>query len=118
MTTTRPADSAAAQRGGPGRWDVESVLAAIRAWAAETGDAGRGSTSGRRRRHARSGLENATVLKWERDRPRWPATDTVRYHFGRFNQALEAAGLPARPLVFELPLPERIEAYPPPRRGG
>jgi hypothetical protein len=64
------------------------------------------------------GLENARVLKWERDWPRWPATDTVRYHFGRFNQALEAAGLPARPLVFELPLPERVEAYPPAGRGG
>jgi hypothetical protein len=53
---------------------------------------------------------NARAAGWEREWPRWPGTDTLRYHFGRFNQALEAAGFPARPLVFERSLPERVEA--------
>jgi hypothetical protein len=56
------------------------------------------------------GLYNERAARWEREWPRWPATDTLRYHFGRFSQALEAAGLSARPLVFELSLPERVDA--------
>jgi hypothetical protein len=90
-------------------WTDERILAAVHAWTAETGDPPRSYEWSPAT--ARSlGLYNERTARWERDWPRWPGTDTLRYHFGRFNQALEAAGFPARPLLFELALPERVEA--------
>jgi hypothetical protein len=91
------------------RWTDERILAAVVGWTAETGEPPRSYewSPGT----ARSlGLYTERAARWEREWPRWPATDTLRYHFGRFSQALEAAGLSARPLVFELSLPERVEA--------
>jgi Homing endonuclease associated repeat len=76
------------------RWTDERILAAVHAWAAETGEPPRSYewSPGT----ARSlGLVNGRVAKWERERPRWPDSDTLRYHFGRFNLALQAAGLAA-----------------------
>jgi hypothetical protein len=91
------------------RWTDERILAAVHTWTAETGEPPRSYewSPGTARSF---GLCNERTARWERDWPRWPGTDTLRYHFGRFNQALEAAGLPSRPLVFELSLPERVEA--------
>jgi DNA-binding CsgD family transcriptional regulator len=110
MTTarSRPTNPASARRGGPGRWSADSVLAAIRAWAAHTGDAPRSYECSPAT--ARSlGLVNERVAKWERDWPHWPGADTVRRFFGSWSQGLTAAGYPRRPPP-ELSLRERVEA--------
>jgi hypothetical protein len=90
-------------------WNEERIIAALHDWTRDTGEPPRSYewSPGT----ARSlGRYNERAARWEREWPRWPGADTLRYHFGRFTQALEAAELPARPLVFELSLSGRVEA--------
>lgn len=47
---------------------------------------------------------------WQSQHPRWPSRATVLRHFGSWGEALEAAGLPARRLILELPFEERVFA--------
>jgi hypothetical protein len=94
---------------GRPRWTERRILAALQAWTREVGEPPRSYewSPGTVRS---LGRYNERAARWEREWPRWPGADTLRYRFGRFTKALEAAGLPARPLVFELSLPERVEA--------
>jgi hypothetical protein len=90
-------------------WNEERIIAALHDWTRDTGEPPRSYewSPGT----ARSlGRYNERAARWEREWPRWPGADTLRYHFGRFTQALEAAGFPVRPLVFELSLSGRVEA--------
>ncbi len=91
-----------------GTWDAPRIVAAMRAWAEETGAPPRswewypGS--------ARSaGLMGDAESKWEREHPRWPGNTTVYRYFDSWASALLAAGL--RPFArrdCELPLAERV----------
>jgi hypothetical protein len=95
-----------AHPGVRGRWSASSIIAALRAWVADTGCAPRRDDwSGQR-------PEDAGVLqrKWMREHPRWPSSSCVCRHFGSWSAALEAAGLPARRLVFDSPVAERVDA--------
>ena len=60
------------------------VLAAIRAWARETGAPP----------HAKEWMLPGG--KWEAEYPRWPALHQVKQNFGSWNAAITAAGLDAR----------------------
>ncbi len=77
----------AARLARPAGWGAEEIVAALRAWAEEHGA-------------PPSGLDwnptEDTTLQWAREYPRWPATGQVRYTFGSWGQALEAAGLGTR----------------------
>jgi hypothetical protein len=93
----------------PVPWTKERIVGALRAWTRETGEPPRSYEWSPAT--ARSlGRYNDRAARWEREWPRWPGADTLRYRFGRFTEALEEAGLPARPLAFEFSLPERVEA--------
>lgn len=60
------------------RWTRDTVLVAIQAWVQEHGRA-------------------PSSIDWRHAGPTWPNVTTVRKVFGRWNTAIEAAGLPARP---------------------
>src|SRR5689334_7891789 len=85
-----------AHPGVPGRWNRESILAALTAWIDETG------TPPRRNDWCGEDVGSATAgqRKWMREHPRWPSGSCVAAHFGTWSQALEAANLPARNLTF------------------
>jgi hypothetical protein len=83
-------------------------VAAMRAWARETGAPPRSWEwcPGAARS---AGLMSEADSKWEREHPRWPGNTTVYRYFDSWASALEAAGLP--PYVrseCELPLAERV----------
>jgi AcrR family transcriptional regulator len=92
--------------GSPGRWGRESIVEALRRWAAENG--------GPPRRHDWSGerphAAKPSQRKWMREHPRWPSSSCVAHHFGSWSKALQAADLPARCLTFEDSIPDRVEA--------
>jgi Homing endonuclease associated repeat len=98
-----------AGRAGASAWTDERIIAALHDWTAELGSPPLSYEWSPAT--ARSlGMANERVARWERDWPRWPSADTLRWHFGRWSTALQAAGLPVRALVFDMPLPERVEA--------
>ena len=92
--------------GSPGRWDRDSIIGALRDWAAELGSAPRRQDwSGERPRSAAPAQR-----KWMREHPRWPSSSCVAAHFGSWSKALAAATLPSRCLTFEDSVSERVEA--------
>jgi hypothetical protein len=92
-----------------GTWTPERIIAAFHAWVDQTGgppmayewDVSAG------RKHGLIGAEVET--KWEREHPLWPSRGAVEWHFGSWQRALEAAGLPFRPAP-EMTLNERVDA--------
>ena len=95
-----------AHPGIPRRWNRETIIAALRAWVAETGCAPR-----RQDWCGERPAEAATAQrKWMLEHPRWPSSSCVRRHFGSWSAALEAAVLPARKLTFESSVAERVHA--------
>lgn len=62
-------------------WTRESIIAAIRAWAAEHG-------------------EPPTCDAWHVATDSWPVAASLRQHFGSFNAAIRAAGFEPRPSGF------------------
>lgn len=90
--------------GRPRRWNRESILEALRAWAAQTGSPPRRQDwSGERPDAAR-----LAQRKWMLEHPRWPSSSCVAAHFGSWGEALRASGLPARSMRFDDPLSERV----------
>ncbi len=91
--------------GSPGRWDRDSIIEALGAWANEVGSAPRRQDwSGERPQCAAPAQR-----KWMREHPRWPSSSCVANHFGSWSKALQAADLPARCLTFEDSVCERVE---------
>lgn len=94
MTTTylgrgaRSCQSCAAKETKAPAWTPEGILAALRRWSTETGEAPKrdhwAASPGRRRPRHR---------KWEAEFPAWPSAAEVATHFGGWNRALQAAGL-------------------------
>ena len=95
-----------AHPGRRGRWDADAVIAALRAWADETGAPPR-SEAWSGIRPERAGPDQR---KWMREHPRWPSGSCVRAHLGSWSAALEAAGLPTRRMTFDDPIAERVAA--------
>jgi hypothetical protein len=71
-------------------WTEERILAAIRAWAAETGSPPR--VRDWSPAHAVDG--NGGVRRYRSEPGRWPSASIVAVRFGSFRAALERAGLP------------------------
>jgi Homing endonuclease associated repeat len=91
--------------GSPGRWDRDSIIEALGAWANEVGRAPRRQDwSGERPQSAAPAQR-----KWMREHPRWPSSSCVANHFGSWSRALQAANLPARCLTFQDSVSERVE---------
>jgi hypothetical protein len=96
-----------AERFAPaGTWNRERVLAALRAWAAETGRAPYAYEWSPAKGRA-AGLLPDGEVRWEREHPRWPGADTVHRYAGSWAQALVEAGLAAPPRP-RAPLFERV----------
>jgi DNA-binding CsgD family transcriptional regulator len=82
-------------RAPAGTWTAERIVAALKDWTRLVGSPPRSyewaPSSARvlRRESPRSRL-------WAARHPRWPSTATVARHFGTWNAALSAAGLPLR----------------------
>ncbi len=92
--------------GTPGRWSDEAILRALRDWATEMGAAPRRQDwSGERPQQA-----SRAQRKWMREHPYWPSSSCVAAHFGSWNKALHAAGLPTRGPGSEDTVAERIQA--------
>jgi hypothetical protein len=70
------------QPSGP-RWDETTLLAAYRAWVAETGS---------RPVKRDWAPQHEQAKKWHRDYPRWPSANEVRTVFGQWGAMVEAAG--------------------------
>lgn len=99
-TTYRPM----AHPGAPRRWDQASILGALHAWLAQTGQAPRRNDwSGERPDEA-----GPAQRKWMREHPRWPSSSCVAAHFGSWSAALQTGGLPARKLTFESSVADRV----------
>jgi hypothetical protein len=91
------------------RWTEERILPAFHDWTRDTGEPPRSYEWSPATARSLGGY-NERAARWERDWPRWPGSDTVRYHFGRFTQRSRPRGFQPRPLVFEMSLPERVDA--------
>ncbi len=90
--------------GRPHRWDPESILAALAAWVARTGEVPRRQDwSGEQPDAARPAQR-----KWMTEHPRWPSSSCVAAHFGSWGKALQAGGMSARCLTFEESAAERV----------
>ena len=79
----------------PGTWDRARIVAALHDWNRLWGQPPRSyewapASSGARRR------PTLGCRLWAVRHPRWPSKATVARHFGTWNAALEAAGLPLR----------------------
>src|SRR4051794_5642152 len=103
----RPPRPRRVQRSAGGDWAEERVVAALRAWADETGRAPRSYDWSPASARA-GGFPLAGAQKWEREHPRWPHHALVVSRFGSWRAALEAAGLPAPPPL-RIGRRERIE---------
>ena len=107
MSAVAPPRSAYRPLRHPGprnRWTPEGILAALRAWAAETGRPPRRSDwTGER-----PGRAGDAQRKWMREHPRWPSSSCVADHFGTWSAALERAALPARRLTYGSTVAERV----------
>jgi hypothetical protein len=81
------------ERWSPQRtWDREGIVAALRDWTGLLGRPPRSYEWTAGAGAARSPTPGCRI--WRVGHPRWPSTPTVVRHFGSWNAALEAAGLP------------------------
>jgi hypothetical protein len=79
-----------------GTWNPDRVVAALKDWTSLTGLPPRSYEWSPGTARA-LGLTSSRVRLWERQYPRWPSSKTVCTYFGRWSQALRAAGLNAAP---------------------
>jgi hypothetical protein len=77
----------------PGTWNRRRIVAALRDWTELVGTPPRSYEWAPASAAARARRTPASAL-WAARHPRWPSTSTVVRHFGSWNSALTAAGLP------------------------
>lgn len=85
----------AGRRALPGTWTAARVVEALQDWTGLVGSPPRSyewAPASARVLHRESLLSRL----WAASHPRWPSTATVVRHFGGWNRALSAAGLPLR----------------------
>ncbi|HEX2085366.1 MAG TPA: hypothetical protein VHF89_06765 [Solirubrobacteraceae bacterium] len=82
-----------ARRSPPGTWTRPRVVDALQDWTRFTGAPPR-SYEWAPATAATLGLTSARVRLWADRHPRWPSAKTVCARFGRWSDALRAAGLP------------------------
>jgi hypothetical protein len=93
-----------------GTWNPDRVVAALKDWTSLTGLPPRSYEWSPGTARA-LGLTSAGVRLWERQYPRWPSSKTVCAYFGRWSQALRAAGLtPQRHVAPGAERAQRVDA--------
>jgi hypothetical protein len=91
-------------------WTRERIVAALQDWTRLVGSAPRSYEWAPASARV-LGRESPLSRLWATSHPRWPSTATVARHFGTWNTALSAAGLPLRrpPTVPAAGRAERVE---------
>src|SRR4051794_26415796 len=101
---------AGGRRTRPGTWTEARVITALQDWTRLTGSPPRSYEWAPASARV-LGRESPLSRLWAAWHPRWPSTPTVVRHFGGWNRALSAAGLPLRrePVPAAADRAERVE---------